>query len=60
MCSEDFIGVDVVESIKSDAIVHILKDTMIWMNLPVANLGDNATMELLTWQDIKTKLQLRY
>ena len=31
VCSEDFIGVYV------DTIVHILKDTMIRMNLPVAN-----------------------
>ena len=37
VCSEDFVGVYVVESINSDMIVHILRDTMIWMNLPVAN-----------------------
>ena len=33
----DFVEVYVVESTKSDTIVHILKDTMIRMNLPITN-----------------------
>ncbi|KAL5497072.1 hypothetical protein EMCRGX_G013468 [Ephydatia muelleri] len=37
VCSEDFVGVYVVETTKSDTIVHILKDTMIRMNLPITN-----------------------
>ena len=37
ICSEEFIGLYVVESIESDRIVHILKDTMIRMNLSIAN-----------------------
>ena len=36
-CSEEFIGLYVVESIGSDRIVHILKDTMTRMNLSIAN-----------------------
>ena len=37
VCSEDFVGVYVVETTKSDTIVHILKDTLIRMNLPITN-----------------------
>ena len=34
---EDFIGMYAVESIKADMLVWVLKDTLLQMNLPIAN-----------------------
>ena len=34
---EDFVGMYAVESIKADMLVQVLKDTLLQMNLPIAN-----------------------
>ena len=49
MCHEDFVGLYVVESIESDMLVHIIKDTMVRMNLPITGCRANATTEHLIW-----------
>ena len=36
-CHEDVVGLYQVESIKSDSIVEVLKDTMLSLNLPISD-----------------------
>ena len=36
-CHEDIVGLYQVESIKSDSIVEVLRDTMLCLNLPISD-----------------------